>query len=47
VDRIFSGVVSQMPIKINVKALNEESRPQSSTRKLSEIVPDLEFLPLD
>lgn len=36
---IFSGVASQMPLKINVKPLNENSRPQSGTRRFSDIVP--------
>ena len=37
---IFSGVASQMPIKINVKPLAEEYKPQSATRKFGVIVPD-------
>lgn len=36
---IFSGVASQMPLKINVKPLHEGSRPQSGTRRFSDIVP--------
>lgn len=44
---IFSGVASQMPLKINVKPLSEDCRPQSSTRKFSVIVPEPDNLPLD
>ncbi|MDQ1638976.1 MAG: hypothetical protein QOF62_2315 [Pyrinomonadaceae bacterium] len=44
---IFSGVASQMPLKINVKPLDEDRRPRSSTRKFSVIVPELDYLPLD
>lgn len=36
---IFSGIASQMPLKINVKPLLGASRPQSGTRKFSDIVP--------
>lgn len=36
---IFSGVASQVPLKINVKPLDENSRPQSGTRDFSAIVP--------
>lgn len=36
---IFSGMASQMPLKINVKPLNENSRPQSGTRRFGDIVP--------
>jgi hypothetical protein len=36
---IFSGIASQMPLKINVKPLSGEARPQSETRKFSVIVP--------
>jgi DNA helicase HerA-like ATPase len=35
---IFSGTASQMPLKINVKYLGD-ARPQSDTRKFSDIVP--------
>jgi hypothetical protein len=35
---IFSGTASQMPLKINVKFLGD-ARPQSDTRKFSDIVP--------
>jgi DNA helicase HerA-like ATPase len=38
---IFSGVASQMPIKLNVKPLDENLRPQSGTREFSVIVPIL------
>ncbi|HUS10019.1 MAG TPA: ATP-binding protein [Pyrinomonadaceae bacterium] len=44
---IFSGVASQMPLKINIKPLDEDCRPRSSTRKFSVIVPEPEDLPLD
>ena len=36
---IFSGVASQMPLKINVKPLLGDARPQSDTRKYTVIVP--------
>lgn len=36
---IFSGVVTQVPLKIDVRELAEVSRPISGTRKLSEVVP--------
>lgn len=36
---IFSGIASQMPLKINVKPLLGDARPQSETRKFSAIVP--------
>jgi uncharacterized protein len=36
---IFSGVASQMPLKINVKPLLGDARPQSDTRKFTVIVP--------
>ncbi len=38
---IFSGVASQMPLKLNVKPLDEKLRPQSGTREFSVIVPIL------
>ena len=38
---IFSGVASQMPLKLNVKPLDENLRPQSGTREFSVIVPML------
>jgi hypothetical protein len=36
---VFSGVASQMPLKIDVKPLAEAARPQSATRRFSDIVP--------
>ena len=36
---VFSGVVSQMPLKINVKPLDMSARPESATRTFSDIVP--------
>ena len=36
---VFSGMASQMPLKIDVKALADEKRPVSSTRQFSEVVP--------
>jgi uncharacterized protein len=36
---VFSGMASQMPLKINVKPLEELARPKSATRAFSEIVP--------
>lgn len=36
---IFSGVASQMPLKINVNPLDENARPKSATREFTEIVP--------
>ena len=44
---IFSGVASQMPIKINVKPLAEDRRPQSSTREFSVIVPQHDLVVVD
>jgi hypothetical protein len=44
---VFSGVASQMPLKINVKPLDEDRRPRSSTRRFSVIVPEPDCLPLD
>ncbi len=38
---VFSGVASQMPLKINVKPLEEHARPKSATREFSAIVPEL------
>jgi DNA helicase HerA-like ATPase len=35
---IFSGVITPMPVKINIRPLREMNRPQSSTRKFSDIV---------
>lgn len=36
---IFSGVVSAIPVKLNVKALSDRQRPQSMTRRFSDVVP--------
>jgi uncharacterized protein len=36
---IFSGIASQMPLKLNVKALPDNARPRSGTRKFVDIVP--------
>jgi uncharacterized protein len=36
---VFSGVASQVPLKINGKPLAGEGRPHSSTREFAEIVP--------
>lgn len=36
---VFSGVASQMPLKINVKPLDEHVRPRSATREFKTIVP--------
>jgi hypothetical protein len=36
---IFSGIASQMPLKLNVKALPNDARPRSATRKFVDIVP--------
>jgi DNA helicase HerA-like ATPase len=38
---VFSGVASQMPLKINIRPLADEARPRSGTRQFSEIVPQL------
>jgi DNA helicase HerA-like ATPase len=35
---VFSGVASQMPLKINIKPLTPESRPRSATRQFADIV---------
>lgn len=37
---IFSGVATQMPLKINVQELEEHKQPKSETRKFSVMVPD-------
>jgi uncharacterized protein len=37
---IFSGVATQMPLKINVRELEEYRQPKSETRKFSVMVPD-------
>lgn len=44
---IFSGVAGQLPLKINIKPLVEDRRPQSATRRFSVMVPELDYLPLD
>jgi len=36
---VFSGVASQMPLKINVRPLDESKRPRSATREFNDIVP--------
>ncbi|RRQ22444.1 ATP-binding protein [Thiohalobacter thiocyanaticus] len=36
---VFSGVASQVPLKINVKPLAENAQPRSATRKFGDIVP--------
>lgn len=36
---VFSGVASQMPLKIDVKALDLLAQPKSTTRKFEDIVP--------
>ena len=36
---IFSGVASQMPLKINIMPLSNESRPRSATRSFATSVP--------
>jgi uncharacterized protein len=41
---IFSGIASQMPLKINVKPLLGDARPQSDTRKFTILVPLLDQL---
>jgi DNA helicase HerA-like ATPase len=38
---VFSGVASQMPLKINIRPLAEDARPRSGTRQFSEIVPQI------
>lgn len=37
---IFSGVATQMPLKINVQELDEHRKPKSDTRKFSVMVPE-------
>lgn len=39
---IFSGVASQMPLKINVNELSKSAKPKSHTRRFSELVPKIE-----
>lgn len=36
---IFSGVASQMPLKLNIRPLDDAARPKSATRDFSDIVP--------
>lgn len=36
---VFSGVVTQVPLKIHVRELDERSRPTSATKKFSDVVP--------
>lgn len=36
---VFSGVAGQMPLKISIRPLNDASRPKSSTRCFTDIVP--------
>lgn len=38
---IFSGVATQMPIKINVRELDPDRQPKSETRKFSVMVPEV------
>lgn len=42
---IFSGVATQMPLKINVRELEEHMQPKSETRKFSVMVPNAATLP--
>lgn len=42
---IFSGVATQMPLKINVRELEEHRQPKSETRKFSVMVPDSQGVP--
>jgi DNA helicase HerA-like ATPase len=37
---VFSGVASQVPLKINIRPLAISRRPQSSTREFAKIVPE-------
>jgi DNA helicase HerA-like ATPase len=36
---VFSGIASQMPLKLNIKPLAANARPRSATRRFSDIVP--------
>jgi len=36
---VFSGVASQVPLKINIRQLADEAQPRSTTRKFTHIVP--------
>jgi len=38
---IFSGVATQMPLKMNVRELEDHRKPKSDTRKFSVMVPEL------
>lgn len=38
---IFSGVATQMPMKLNVRELEDHRKPKSDTRKFSVIVPEV------
>jgi hypothetical protein len=38
---VFSGVASQVPLKLNVKPLDDNARPQSATREFRAIVPSI------
>jgi len=38
---VFSGVASQMPLKVNINPLDENAQPRSATRSFSDIVPML------
>jgi hypothetical protein len=42
---VFSGVASNMPLKINVRELEEVRKPKSDTRKLGVIVPSVQQVP--
>ena len=38
---VFSGIASQIPLKLNVRALPHEAQPKSATRKFVDIVTDV------
>lgn len=38
---VFSGIASQMPLKLNVRPLGDACRPRSGTRELAIVVPEL------
>jgi len=42
---IFSGVATQMPMKLNVRELEDHRKPRSDTRKFSVLVPELGVVP--
>jgi uncharacterized protein len=44
---IFSGVATQMPLKINVRELEEHRKPRSDTRKFSVMVPEAAVAPAE